>query len=150
MCIRDSNYAAVIEKFRPGALDKGNIVDKNGKILGQHDGIINFTIGQRKGIGIAASEPLYVIKINPQNNDVIVGPKEDLECQEVYVKEVNWLGDSDFEVNRKYDFSVKLRSAHTKIPASEMCIRDSVCTAGSPLCLHWQKTVHQRQRPYLP
>lgn len=116
--VPNGNYASVIEKFRPGALDKGNIVDKNGKILGYHDGIINFTIGQRRGIGIAASEPLYVIKINPENNDVIVGPKEDLESHEVYVKEVNWLGDTVIDPSKKYEFSVKLRSAHTKIPAT--------------------------------
>lgn len=116
--VPNGNYASVIEKFRPGALDKGNIVDKNGKILGHHDGIINFTIGQRRGIGIAASEPLYVIKINPENNDVIVGPKEDLESHEVYVKEVNWLGDAVIDPSQKYEFSVKLRSAHTKIPAT--------------------------------
>ena len=73
--VPDGNYVSVIEKFRPEAFKKGNIKNLNGDVLGVHDGIVNFTIGQRKGIKIAAKEPLYVIDINADKNEIIVGLK---------------------------------------------------------------------------
>lgn len=112
--VPNGNYAAVIEKFRPGALDKGEIVDMQGNILGEHEGIINFTIGQRRGIGIASNEPLYVIKIDPTNKQVIVGPKTALEQTSLIIKEVNWLGESK---PHNSSYTVKLRSMHTPLTA---------------------------------
>lgn len=114
--VPNGSYASVIEKYRPGALDSGNIVLKDGTILGKHDGIINFTVGQRRGIGIASSEPLYVVKINPDNNDVIVGPKSDLESSELFIKDVNWLHTPNS--NDPISCKVKLRSANSMLEAN--------------------------------
>ena len=76
--VPNGDYASVIQKFKPDSFKKGNIKDLNGKVLGVHEGIINFTIGQRKGIKIAAKETLYVIDINPDLNEIIIGTKNDL------------------------------------------------------------------------
>ena len=76
--VPNGNYASVIQKFKPEALKKGNIKDMNGKVIGVHDGIINFTIGQRKGIKVSDKDPLYVININSKKNEIIVGPREKL------------------------------------------------------------------------
>lgn len=99
-------YAKVIEKLRPGALDPGKIVHVDGTVLGDHDGIINYTVGQRKGLGISNEEPLYVIKLDAAKKHVIVGPKDALLKQSFIIRECNWLSDSNDKV------LVKLRSAH--------------------------------------
>ncbi len=91
--VPNGNYASVIEKFRPKSFQEGNIVDVKGKVIGKHNGIINFTIGQRKGIKIAHKEPLYVVSINASENKVIVGNKEALFINKIYLRDVNLLGD---------------------------------------------------------
>jgi len=113
--VPDGGYASVIEKMRPGALDDGEIVDVDGKVLGTHKGIINFTIGQRRGIGIASADPLYVIKIMPAENKVIVGPESALYSDTLKVKELNLLAT---ELGETFDCTVKLRSMHKPIPAT--------------------------------
>ena len=89
--VPNGDYASVIEKFKPDSFKKGNIKDIDGKVLGVHDGIINFTIGQRKGIKIAHKEPLYVVDINSKENKIIVGPKEALVIKKIYLRDVNIL-----------------------------------------------------------
>jgi len=107
-------YAKVIEKLRPGALDKGDIVDMDGKVLGQHEGIINYTVGQRRGLNIGGLEDaLYVIKLDAAKKQVIVGPKEHLLKQSFVIRECNWLSNDDAK-----DVIVKLRSAHGGVPAT--------------------------------
>ena len=91
--VPDGNYVSVIEKFRPEAFKKGNIKNLKGDVLGVHDGIVNFTIGQRKGIKIAAKEPLYVIDINADKNEIVVGLKNDLLKKEIILKDLNLLDD---------------------------------------------------------
>ncbi len=112
--VPNGSYSKVIEKYRPSAYKSGNIIFKDGTPLGRHTGIINFTIGQRRGIGIASSEPLYVIKIDPTTNDVFVGYKGDLESSSLTIKEVNWLIPTP---ESALHCSVKLRSAHNPIEA---------------------------------
>jgi len=87
------NYVSVIEKFRPESLQKGNIKDLKGKVIGVHDGIINFTIGQRKGIKVSDKEPLYVLKINSNKNEIIVGPREKLGKKIISLQSLNLLTD---------------------------------------------------------
>ena len=87
--VPNGDYASVIEKFRPSSFEKGNILDVNGKKIGDHDGIINFTIGQRKGIRIAHKEPLYVVDIKAKTNEVIVGKRENLITKKILLKELN-------------------------------------------------------------
>ena len=89
--VPNGDYASVIQKFKPEAFKKGNIKDLNGKVIGVHDGIINFTIGQRKGIKISNKEPLYVVKINPLLNEIVVGPRENLAKKKIFLKNINLL-----------------------------------------------------------
>jgi tRNA-specific 2-thiouridylase len=118
------NYASVVAKFQPGALDPGDIVDLQGNILGQHTGIINFTIGQRRGLGIAAAEPLYVIRLEPEARRVVVGPYEALAKNVLYVKEVNWLEDPS-RFAKGHSCQVKVRSTHQPVQAIVQAIDEN-------------------------
>ena len=103
--VPNGDYKSVVEKLRPGALDPGNIVDLKGQILGTHEGIIGFTVGQRKGLQIGGHlDPLYVVKLNAETKEVIVGPKEALAKKTIRLSEVNWLGEhkADRAVGLKY------------------------------------------------
>lgn len=112
--VPNGSYASVLEKLRPGSLEEGDIVHIEGKVLGRHKGIIHYTIGQRKGLGIGGGDPLYVIRLNPETHQVIVGPYEALACPEITLKEVNWLGeDSEDSILCE----VKVRSARPPVPA---------------------------------
>lgn len=115
--VPEGGYAKVVEKLRPGALDSGDIIHLDGRILGRHNGIINYTIGQRRGLGISSSEPLFVIKLDPDKHQVIVGPKEALAKTMIGVKEINWLSSpSSFENGKKV--TVKIRSSHPGLSAT--------------------------------
>ena len=91
--VPNGNYASVIKKYRPRSFKQGNIFDANGNLIGKHEGIINYTIGQRKGIGIAHKEPLYVLNINALENKIIVGNRKALSVKNIYLKDLNLLGD---------------------------------------------------------
>ena len=105
--VPNGDYASVIQKFRPDSFQKGNIKDLDGKVIGVHDGIINFTIGQRKGIKVSDKEALYVLRINSDKNEIIVGPKENLGKKNIILKNLNLLVDKkEFE----NDVLVKVRS----------------------------------------
>lgn len=115
--VPEGGYADVIERLRPGAGEPGEIVHLDGRVLGEHKGIIYYTIGQRRGIGIGGGDPLYVIKLDPIKKQVIVGPKEALEISKVHIKELNWLGDKDIpKGGLKID--VKVRSTRPAEPAT--------------------------------
>ncbi len=105
--VPNGDYASVIQKFKPESFKKGNIKDLNDKIIGVHDGIINFTIGQRKGIKVSDKEPLYVLKINSKKNEIIVGPRDKLGKKNILLKNINLLVDKK-EFND--DIFVKVRS----------------------------------------
>lgn len=115
--VPSGGYASVVEKLRPGALESGDIVDLEGEVLGRHEGIINFTIGQRKGLGISSQDPLYVIKLDPSLKQVIVGPKEALAKKQIRVKEINWL-DNPASFDEERSLIVKIRSTHTGVEAT--------------------------------
>jgi tRNA-specific 2-thiouridylase len=109
--VPNGNYAAVIEKLRPGAADPGEIVDQDGRVLGQHRGIIHYTVGQRRGLDIGGlSEPLYVLRLDPATRRVVVGPKSLLATRIVPVREINWLGDAPFDSQKEWHLEVKVRS----------------------------------------
>ena len=105
--VPNGDYVSVIKKLKPNSFKKGNIKDVNGKVLGVHDGIINFTIGQRKGIKIAAKEPLYVIDINHKLNEIIVGVKKNLIKKNIILRDINLLCDK--KIFEK-EILVKIRS----------------------------------------
>jgi tRNA-specific 2-thiouridylase len=91
--VPQGKYQDVIRKMHPETFASGEIVHLDGRVLGQHDGIVNFTIGQRKGLGIASDAPLYVIKLEHKTGRVVVGPREALMTKTVRLRDVNWLGD---------------------------------------------------------
>ena len=116
--VPNGDYVSVIKKLRPESLQKGNIKNTDGKVLGVHDGIINFTIGQRRGIKIAAKDPLYVIDINPEKNEIIVGSREDLIKKEITLKDINLLCDEkvfDKEIFVKVRSTGKLIKSKLKL-----------------------------------
>jgi len=115
--VPEGGYASVIERLRPGAGEPGEIVDLGGKVLGEHKGIIYYTIGQRRGIGIGGGDALYVIKLDPLKKQVIVGPKQALEISKVHIKELNWLG-SEKIPTEGLKIQVKVRSTRPAEPAT--------------------------------
>ena len=112
--VPNGNYASVINKYRPTSFKEGAILSTEGKIIGKHNGIINYTIGQRKRIGIAHKEALYVININASENKIIVGEREELAIKKIYLKDVNLLSN----INKfKDDIFIKVRSTGRLIKA---------------------------------
>jgi tRNA-specific 2-thiouridylase len=126
--VPNGSYAAVIEKLRPEAADPGDIVHLDGRVLGQHKGIINYTVGQRRGLGIGGGDPLYVVKLDADHKHVVVGPKEALATRTVTIKEVNWLGDDDFMDQSERTVAVRVRS--TRAP-KEAIIRPTSPTSAT-------------------
>ena len=127
--VPNGNYASVIEKLRPGAAELGEIVDTNGTVLGTHNGVIHYTIGQRRGLGIGGlADPLYVVRLDVDNRQVVVGPKEMLATRTVPVREINWLGDSAFTDQSERHISVKVRSTRPPREAILRPISDTEAT----------------------
>ncbi len=112
--VPNGDYASVIQKFRPDSFQKGNIKNLDGDVIGVHDGIINFTIGQRKGIKVSDKEPLYVLKINSDQNEIIVGPKEKLGKKIISLKQINLLTSKE-DLNQ--NLFVKVRSTGNLLEA---------------------------------
>ncbi len=117
--VPSGHYADVIERLRPGAAAPGEIVDLDGRVLGRHDGIIHFTVGQRRGLGIAAGAPLYVVRLDAPSRRVVVGPRAALRTSLIHLRDVNWLGDGmlDEAVERCPEIYVKVRSTRPPQPA---------------------------------
>ena len=118
--VPSGRYTDVIERLRPGAVAPGEIVDLSGRVLGHHDGIIHFTVGQRRGLGIAAGHPLYVVRLDAATRRVVVGPREALRTAAMRLRDVNWLGDGTLaEVldHEGCEVYVKVRSTRPPQPA---------------------------------
>ncbi len=110
--VPNGDYASVIRRHRPTAFREGNLVHiETKKVLGKHSGIINFTLGQRRGIGIAYPEPLYVVKIEPKENIVFVGEEKFLQNRKFKIRDLNWLA-NDIDISQKISVKVRLRSNH--------------------------------------
>lgn len=114
--VPDGDYASLVAKLRPGTLDEGNIVHVDGQILGRHAGIINYTVGQRKGLGIAHPDPLYVIQIKPETKEVIVGPQSALAEKTIKVASLNWLYET-CPTEAPLDVEIKIRSTRPPVAA---------------------------------
>ena len=109
--VPNGDYASVIRKLRPEAADPGHIVDLQGNILASHEGVIHYTIGQRRGLGIGGlADPLYVVKLDADRKEVVVGPKSMLATRTIPVREVNWLGDTPMDAQAEWPIAVKVRS----------------------------------------
>ena len=113
--VPDNNHGRFIEKFTGKTLNPGNFVDKNGKVLGKHKGIVNYTIGQRKGLGIALGKPMFVTDIIPEKNQVVLGEEEDIFKTELIAKDINLIPfdsfEGEMEVTAKVRYSAKPAAA---------------------------------------
>lgn len=114
--VPSGSYADIIERLKPEALTPGNIVHLDGRVLGAHNGIVHYTVGQRRGLGIACGEPLYVVKLNAEANEVVVGPREALATRSVVLRDVNWLGDQPLEVAARDGLEIHARIRSTQAP----------------------------------
>ena len=117
--VPQGKYSDLIAKLRPEAGTPGDIVHIDGRVLGRHTGIVNYTVGQRRGIGIATGEPLYVVYLDAARARVIVGPREALETHKVFLRDVNWLGDAPLDSlpERGLEICAKVRSTRPPKPA---------------------------------
>jgi len=117
--VPSGKYADVVAKLRPGAIEPGEIVHLDGRVLGRHDGIIHYTVGQRRGLRVAAGEPLFVVKLEPEAKRVLVGPREALGVTRIALRGVNWIGDpvaSEDELHGRRVL-VRVRSSRSPHPA---------------------------------
>ncbi len=112
--VPQGKYQDVVKKLRPHAVAPGEIVDGEGRVLGEHEGIINYTVGQRRGLGVAAGQPLFVIKLDAGKRRVIVGPREALGVTRIALKDVNWIGDGDESVDGR-EILVRVRSTRPPV-----------------------------------
>ena len=127
--VPNGDYASVIRKLRPDAADPGDIVDTTGRVLARHAGVIHYTIGQRRGLGIGGlADPLYVVKLDADAKQVIVGPKSMLATRNVPVREINWLGDAPLTSRDTWDIAVKVRSTRPPRDAILRPLSDTTAT----------------------
>ena len=112
--VPDGDYAALVSRLRPGAAVPGEIVDLDGRVLGEHRGLVHYTIGQRRGLGLGGGPPLYVVRLEPETRRVVVGPRRALACRRIGVRAVNWLGGDQTELA----VEVKVRSTRPPQPAT--------------------------------
>ncbi len=113
--VPDGDYAGLVRRLRPGAVAGGDIVHLDGRVLGRHQGIVHYTVGQRRGLRLGGGEPLYVLRLEPDSRRVVVGPKEALACRRIRLAGVNWLGEGD---GREERVTVKIRSTRPPVPAT--------------------------------
>ncbi len=114
--VPNGDYAEIVAKLRPEGVEPGDIVHMDGQVLGRHDGIIHYTVGQRRGLNIGGGDPLYVLRLDADTRRVIVGPKDALLEETVIVRDVNWLGDAPLDEDG-VEVEVKLRSMQPLVPA---------------------------------
>ena len=120
-----AGYRALLDRLAPQAHAPGEIVHVDGRVLGQHEGIARFTIGQRRGLGVSTGEPLYVVAIEPETNRVIVGPKEALARRHIVLRDVNWLGDAPLPESAKEALPLFVKIRSTRPPVAARVWRDA-------------------------
>ncbi|MEJ6846819.1 tRNA 2-thiouridine(34) synthase MnmA [Sinorhizobium fredii] len=123
--VPQGKYSDIVSKLKPNAALGGEVVHLDGRVLGSHEGILHYTIGQRRGIGVATGEPLYVVYLDARSRRVIVGPKEALETRRVYLRDVNWLGDEEIDAAASGGFACFAKVRSTRQPAPAVLRRDA-------------------------
>lgn len=118
--VPSGRYTAIVERLKPGSIAPGNIVHVDGRLLGRHDGIINYTVGQRKGLKVPGPEPLFVVRIDAAKNEVVAGPRAALATSGLILRDVNWLGSEAFsaEIADGLPVFVRMRSSQPPRPAT--------------------------------
>ena len=117
--VPSGRYTDIIGRLRPNAIEPGDIVDLDGHVIGRHQGIVHFTVGQRRGLGIASAAPLYVVRLDAASRRVVVGPREALRMDRIVLRDVNWIGDGalDRAVGSGLEIFVRVRSTRAPQPA---------------------------------
>jgi tRNA-specific 2-thiouridylase len=115
--VPNGKYQDIVEKLRPGAIEPGEIVHVDDRVMGAHKGVINYTVGQRRGLGVATGEPLFVVKLDAPNKRVIVGPREALGVARIALKEVNWIGEKTAREDDLDGREILVRVRSTRPPA---------------------------------
>ena len=112
-------YTDIITRLRPNAMEPGDIVDLDGRVIGQHHGIANFTVGQRRGLGIASGSPLFVVRLEASTRRIVVGPRDALKMHRIVLRDVNWIGDGDIDaaIGGGLEMFVRVRSTRAPQPA---------------------------------
>ena len=128
------HYSAMIERLMPGAAAPGEIVHVDGRALGRHEGILHYTIGQRRGLGVAAGEPLYVVALDAANKRVVVGPREELATPFVQLRDFNWIGRSRMQDIPDKGLRVGARVRSTRPPAPAVLFTDGHVAFANPEC----------------
>jgi tRNA-specific 2-thiouridylase len=129
--VPSGHYVDIIERLKPGAAEPGSIVDLDGKVLGAHSGIIHFTVGQRRGLGVASSAPLYVVRLDAEQRRVVVGSREALRTSRIVLRDVNWIGDAGIDetlADDRREVFVKVRSTR---PPQAAWLRHSRTSTGA-------------------
>ncbi|MBS0241705.1 MAG: tRNA 2-thiouridine(34) synthase MnmA [Proteobacteria bacterium] len=114
--VPSGRYSELIERLRPGAAEPGDIVHVDGRIIGRHRGIVHYTVGQRRGLGLAGGEPLYVVALDPKTRSVVVGPRSSLLVHRIYLRETNWLGEIPLQAFAEAGGRVYARVRSTTMP----------------------------------
>jgi len=127
--VPNGRYSDVIERLRPEALTPGNIVHVDGRSLGRHDGIVGFTVGQRRGLGVAGREPLYVVRLDAGRAEVVVGPRDCLRVRTIMLKDVNWLGDEPVDGGGAMRERVSVRVRSSQDPQAAFLSREGRAAA---------------------
>lgn len=123
--VPNGRYAEVIERLKPGAARPGAIVHLDGRVLGEHEGVLRYTVGQRKGLGISSAEPLYVIALDAENARIIVGPREALSVARVDLRDLNWLADTALADLPPDGIDVAVRVRSTRAPREARLLADA-------------------------
>jgi len=122
--VPNGRYADVIERLKPGAARPGDIVHLDGRVLGRHEGVLRYTVGQRKGLGLSTPEPLYVLRLDADAARVIVGPREALSIREIRLRDLNWLGETALDALPSTGLDVAVRVRSTRPPREAKLLRD--------------------------
>ncbi len=147
--VPQGKYQDVVKQLRPGAVMPGEIVDTDGRVMGEHEGVINYTIGQRRGLGIATGQPLFVVKLDAGARRVIIGPREALRVGRIVLKEVNWIGDADAEPGGR-EILVRVRSTRPPV-AAMLCLGPPASSpAGTPAVQAWSITLDSPEEGVAP
>jgi tRNA-uridine 2-sulfurtransferase len=122
--VPEGKYASVVERLRPGAATLGEIVHVDGTVMGRHPGVIHYTVGQRRGLGVATGDPLYVVRLDAEHRQVVVGPREALLIRRIGLKEVTWLGNGDGEAAARAGMPIAVKVRSTRPPAPAQLLWD--------------------------
>jgi tRNA-specific 2-thiouridylase len=115
--VPEGKYASVVERLRPGAAEPGEIVHIDGTVMGRHPGVIHYTVGQRRGVGVAAGDPIYVVRIDADKRQVLVGPREALLVKRLRLKETSWIGEGTLDRAARAGTPVAVKVRSTRLPA---------------------------------